>query len=322
MEQQPQEQPPPYASTLSERDQMVELATETLRKEAHSPFGDADAFSIERLRNFLCYAMAADYDAAHFNTVFVTLDRYLASLGETSDVGDEAKAALGAYFWEHVHAPSRALGLPSEAVMVCVRRFAVYQTARGAYKGCNWGVLHTYGVREWAGKLLVDRRAIVPRVAATPALERAFLREIERNVRNWFERLDGFDFEVALHPGVGHRKRGWTQAELGAFELTDLAKRFQARQIASEEFREHCPESRLAIRDLYPAHIHIPDRLLRDSDAEKKGASDNGHVDKTKGLKGKEPAHFGRLWERTKQFLGVLNGRLSTAARIARLSSH
>ncbi|EOD49407.1 hypothetical protein UCRNP2_3836 [Neofusicoccum parvum UCRNP2] len=185
MEQQPQEQPPPYASTLSERDQMVELATETLRKEAHSPFGDADAFSIERLRNFLCYAMAVDYDAAvageppvtlpaadaaHFNTVFVTLDR--------------------------------------EAVMVCVRRFAVYQTARGAYKGCNWGVLHTYGVREWAGKLLVDRRAIVPRVAATPALERALLREIERNVRNWFERLDGFDFEVALHPGVGHRKRG------------------------------------------------------------------------------------------------------------------
>lgn len=96
-------------------------------------------------------------------------------------------------------------------------------------------MLQTHGVRGWAAKLLTDRSVIVPRVAPNRAIEQGLLQAIKRLEEAWFVRLDGFDCEVAEHLELRAKGRddgddgGWRHAAVGAFELTQMGRRWQAR---------------------------------------------------------------------------------------------
>lgn len=260
------DEPPSYAATFPERDpsrtDVIKIACRALDHRAHSSFGNADARSIHRLRNWLCYMLTVDYkvatasapitlsatDAAHFDDLSATVEAYSNTINTSTQPhtnksaaaeaakNDEHAAALEDLFWHQIHLPCLALNLPTATVALYLRRFAVNKTASlNRYAGCCRAVLQTHGVRGWAAKLLTDRSVIVPRVASNRAVEQGLLQAIKRLEEAWFVRLDGFDCEVAEHLELRVKGRdddddgGWRHAAVGAFELTQMGRRWEAR---------------------------------------------------------------------------------------------
>ncbi|KKY23409.1 hypothetical protein UCDDS831_g03140 [Diplodia seriata] len=233
-----EDEPPSYTTTFPERDPLrtdvIKAACRALDHRAHSPFGSADARSIDRLRNWLCYMLTVDYkvatastpvtlsaaDAAHFDNLFATLEAYsninatttttqphtkkTAAATATADAAehDDRAAALESAFWTHIHLPSQALNIPTATVALYLRRFAVNKTAPLAtYAGSDAATVvlettHGGGMRGWAAKLLTDRSILVPRVAPNRGVEQGLLRAIAELVEAWFVRLDGFECRV------------------------------------------------------------------------------------------------------------------------------
>lgn len=243
------QQPPSYDATIAaERDQLLSLASKTYKSEITSPFGDAFAHSVCRLRNFLCYVLHVDYaagvaeypitlpaaDANHFRGVLSILTRYLHTLDATA-ADDADKAQLAAFFWENVHAPARAIGLPSEAAISAISRFGTYQTNSGAYKGCVLGIMHNFGMRVLAGKLHLDAQTVIPLVAPNQLVEEDLRRALEKTQTRWFKRLDGFDFEAGQRTEA--EGGSFYHSNFNAFELTDEGTRFEARQFEALKIR-------------------------------------------------------------------------------------
>ncbi|OJD33425.1 uncharacterized protein BKCO1_3000058 [Diplodia corticola] len=281
-------EPPSYAIIFPERDpartDVIKAACRALDHRDHSPFGSADARSIHRLRNWLCYMLMVDYevatasttitlsatDAAHFDNLFAILEAYSAitsttqphpnkNASSTSTTtaaknnnadNDRSAAALEALYWQHIHLPSQALNLPTAAVALCLRRFAVAKTAPlNTYAGCGDGhaAVRAHGARAWAAKLLTDRAVLVPRVAPNRAVEQGLLQAIARLGEKWFVGLRGFDCVVAerleSRPSGWARwgddyDGGWRHEVVGAFELTEMGKRWEARCAAAAEVAE------------------------------------------------------------------------------------
>lgn len=226
------DEPPSYAATFPERDpsrtDVIKIACRALDHRAHSSFGNADARSIHRLRNWLCYMLTVDYkvatasapitlsatDAAHFDDLSATVEAYSNTINTSTQPhtnksaaaeaakNDEHAAALEDLFWHQIHLPCLAPNLPTATVALYLRRFAVNKTTSlNRYAGCC----------------------------------RAVLQAIKRLEEAWFVRLDGFDCEVAEHLELRVKGRdddddgGWRHAAVGAFELTQMGRRWEAR---------------------------------------------------------------------------------------------
>lgn len=134
-----------------------------------------------------------------------------------------------------MHAPARAIGLPSEAAMAAICRFAAYQSTQGAYKGCVAGVMHNFGMHCLAGKLHCDAQSVIPSVAPNPTVEEALMRALEKTRAEWFKRLDGFDLEAGKRTEA--EGGDFYHSKFTAFDLTDEGVRFEARQLETPKVR-------------------------------------------------------------------------------------
>ncbi|KAF2142834.1 uncharacterized protein K452DRAFT_317740 [Aplosporella prunicola CBS 121167] len=277
MEDQSKEiQPPSYIATIRECDEMVALVNMVLESVADSSFNDADAFSTERLRRFLWFLMARDYcighywvrhsrdfqgysdanttpwlfaeDTDYFNKVFVYIDQTLMRQRRCG-LDNCDKTAAGAYLWKHIHAPARALGLPMEAVVLRIRHFALFKTQYNLgvckYDGCIRKTYYTYDFMELARKFLLDRGTIVPRVAPNPVAGRVMIGKIREFVEYYFNRLDGFDYNLTLDlDNTSHKVSSYHEEPI-TFELGNGGKRYQMHEKSWDR------ESRKAIAHLY-----------------------------------------------------------------------
>ncbi|KAL1633421.1 hypothetical protein SLS58_011081 [Diplodia intermedia] len=258
-------QPPPYTSAVDKHDQILSRAAAVLRADQGSTvLGHASRSSIERLRNFLCYVLYVDYeagtanaavslpaaDATHFRSVNSTYWRYINTLDATA-VEEGERIYLGAYFWENVYAPAQALCLPAEVVLSCMTRFNAYQTCQGTYKSCIPGEMQMYGFERIAGKLVLDRHTVIPRVAPNPAVEQALISGLEKTQRRWFDSLDGFGYEAGRRLEV--EGGSWYHSDFNEFELTTEATRVLARLGEARRLKEREKEQARARARASPA---------------------------------------------------------------------
>ncbi|KAK5683013.1 hypothetical protein LTS10_004541 [Elasticomyces elasticus] len=131
----------------------------------------SDAF---RLQNFLRFVLLVDYNADpddeeltpadynHFTKLYV-LTKDMSGLSDVraNSRGPE-KEVSAEYLYRNLYQPSEQLGLPYDIVLKMVYRFGTSRDRLGKYKGCTSSVLQNSGLHEFATKLVVDCKIMVP----------------------------------------------------------------------------------------------------------------------------------------------------------------
>ncbi|KAK4890499.1 hypothetical protein LTR27_010780 [Elasticomyces elasticus] len=181
--------PPPYSplpaddATGLERDQIQEFVTLTsgiIDCERTRGIIDCERTRgisyASRLQNFLRFVLLVDYNATlddeeltpadynHFTKLYVlTEDMSGLSAARANSRGPE-KEVSAEYLYRNLYQQSGQLGLPYDIVLKMVYRFGTSRDCLGKYKGCTSSVLQNSGLHEFATKLLVDRKIMVPLV--------------------------------------------------------------------------------------------------------------------------------------------------------------
>lgn len=169
------EKPPSYDTAAEENrgEVILKIIKNTLATEARSPFGEPSPKEVQRLRNFLLYALLVDYqvglsrkvtlsqeDVNHFFQLWDCINSFVQAADEVHPTEQE-RQALGPYFWFHLHNPCRALRVPSDVVVVALIRWATYRDAEGRYKGCLGSIRHYESLRRVAIKFFIDKNIMI-----------------------------------------------------------------------------------------------------------------------------------------------------------------
>ncbi|KAK5705972.1 hypothetical protein LTR17_021183 [Elasticomyces elasticus] len=127
-----------------------------------------------RLQNFLRFLLLVDYntlvedeeltpaDYNHFTKLYVLTKDMPGLSGARANLRGPEKEVSAEYLYRNLYQPSGQLGLPYDIVLKMVYRFGTSRDSAGKYKGCTSSVLQNSGLHEFATKLLVDSKIMVP----------------------------------------------------------------------------------------------------------------------------------------------------------------
>lgn len=205
--------PPPYelfeqSAAAAQRFDRMQNAIEANNEDTSSVLMET-----ERLRNFISYCLAADYQAYLDSPCSYTLssadchhyiDVYNAhsAMRKTRRPGVGDDRVLAPYLRKHLHEPCASLGIPVGCVELVVIRFAYSTNRSGRYEGCTRTVRRVAGMRVLAKKLWTDRQLLIPRLGMTEETRLKFNEALLWMARLYFVSIDGSDSTTSVLAGL------------------------------------------------------------------------------------------------------------------------
>ncbi|KAK5127153.1 hypothetical protein LTR85_008514 [Meristemomyces frigidus] len=125
--------------------------------------------SAERLCGFLCYVLCVDYgvptagsfspgDSKHF----VRLASAMQDLHGACQAGDKDAYATERLIASDVYEPAQELGVPVDAAVRMILRYAANIGSDERYTGCHPYIIQRHGYTELVGKCNLDAAALIP----------------------------------------------------------------------------------------------------------------------------------------------------------------
>lgn len=168
----PESAPPPYEQIdTSTTDVFLDRIQSSVSRERDT--SQCSHGEVERLRHFLLYCLCIDYRHGHTSSLspedsqhYLQMVKALRLLDayHAADLNFSQRKEIGSYLWRYVHEPCKVLGIPAECAVVAVMRWEKFQNAFAGYKGCVFGLLHTFGPERLAQKLWLDVNVVIPRL--------------------------------------------------------------------------------------------------------------------------------------------------------------
>lgn len=186
---------------------------------------NASDVETDRLRNFMTYTLAVDYnrntkaslsatDREHYMSMYGLLGD-LSRAHDQTDLTANERTTAAPYFWRYLHEPSTTLGIPVECAVAAIIRFCKYQNFCAIYKGAVHGILHTHGPRMLAQKLYLDRNVIIPSIISCPQLRRDMQNGLNGIARLYFVSIPGVEGSTMPSDCIG----GWNEVQTMSYEL-------------------------------------------------------------------------------------------------------
>lgn len=202
---------------------------------------DACNPEVERMRKFLTYCLAVDYqsrgnfallgpDREHFLQM-ATLLNDIADFHQTTHLTEDERKRLAPYFWKYLHEPCQGLSIPVESAAIIVVRFASVQSLFGRYKGAVQNTLNRGGIQGLAKKLYMDKHVLIPRLTSSAATRKTYLQQLEKCAKKYFVSFKNFD-SVAWADGsyVTWQSSGWHHRSNLDYDLTARGRAYNATQ--------------------------------------------------------------------------------------------
>lgn len=228
---------PVAASPIAKYDNILEVITAVLDGELKSDGAPTD-YEVKRVRNFLAYCLAIDYNvdigaklSAADRTHFLRLSTQMCDLELAQRVAPttaEERHILGPYFWTYIHSPAKALGLPSDLVVLYIHSFKRFTSGSAQYKGSIRGILHDGGLGKLAFKLYVDREVVIPAVVTATEEgkhRKALLTHLNDFQAIYFASISGFKASTLMRDGR------WCHAHFEDYVLNSTGEQYRAERM-------------------------------------------------------------------------------------------
>lgn len=235
-----QKAPPQYEPSKEIKLQLFNRIQAAVQAERNSDIDACDS-EVERMRKFLIYCLAVDYqfpgnfallgpDREHFLQM-ATLLNDIAHFHQRTHLTEDERKQLAPYFWKYLHEPCQGLSIPVESAAIIVVRFASVQSLWGRYKGTVQNTLNRGGIPKLAKTLYMDKHVLIPRLTSSAATRKTYLQQLERCARKYFvsfKNLDsvawGDEFAVPWQSG------GWHHRSNLDYDLTARGRAYNATQ--------------------------------------------------------------------------------------------
>lgn len=205
--------PPPYE--LFEQSAAAAQRFDRMQNAVEANNDDMSSVSMEteRLRKFISFCLAADYqayldspcsyslsseDRHHYIDVY---DAYSA-MRKTCGSGLGHDRVLAPYLRKHLHEPCASLRIPVGCVELVVLRFAYSVNHSGRYEGCTRRIRQVAGMRVLAKKLWTDRQLRIPRLRMSEETRLKLNEALLWMARLYFVSIDGSDTTTSVLSGL------------------------------------------------------------------------------------------------------------------------